>query len=345
MRTHADSQLPTLECLVVSATAAAEGMEAALWKQLRADFPALAWRAAQSRGIEEGRQMVLAGGAAAIPKAFPALSTSRAAQWAEGTCRLPGGGQGMWWGLQGGAQVGSAVDSLQREAQAQAAKPAAAAAAAAAAAVAARSPSVRVGLLGARGFVGRELLALIGRTSSLEVVCASSRALVGQPVEQALGAGAGACTPNLLFSDIGPKELASGAHPPVDVWVLALPNGHAEANSAAIVAQARASGRPTPLLLDLSADMRFKAKGGEWVYGFPEAPGGREALRKARMISNPGCYATGAQAALLPLLAAAPGLQAALRMEQGCRPHVFGVSGYSGAGTTPSDKNDPARLR
>jgi len=27
------------------------------------------------------------------------------------------------------------------------------------------------------------------------------------------------------------------------------------------------------------------------------------------------------------------------------KPHVFGVSGYSGAGTNPSDKNDPNRLR
>ena len=28
-----------------------------------------------------------------------------------------------------------------------------------------------------------------------------------------------------------------------------------------------------------------------------------------------------------------------------CKPHIFGVSGFSGAGTTPSDKNDPAKLR
>jgi N-acetyl-gamma-glutamyl-phosphate reductase/acetylglutamate kinase len=336
-----------LASLVLSASAQGQGMEAALWRRLREDFPALAWRARASKGPAAGRAEVLAGGPAAIPKAFPALSTSRAAQWAEGTALLPGGGgaQGMWWGLQGGKGVAEAIEALAAGGAPPAAAPPAAAAAGAAGVR--RSPSIRVGLLGARGFVGRELLALIGNTSSLQVVCASSRALVGQPVGAALGATSStACTPGLEFSDIGPKELASGAHPPVDVWVLALPNGHAEVNSAAIEARAKATGTPVPLMLDLSADMRFQARGGEWVYGFPEAPGGREALRRARKISNPGCYATGAQTAILPLLAARQRQAAtALRWEEGCRPHVFGVSGYSGAGTTPSDKNDPARLR
>jgi N-acetyl-gamma-glutamyl-phosphate reductase len=53
-----------------------------------------------------------------------------------------------------------------------------------------------------------------------------------------------------------------------------------------------------------------------------------------RRISNPGCYATAMQLAIAPLkaLLAAP-------------PACFGVSGYSGAGTTPSDRNDPEKLR
>ena len=332
-----------LESLVLSAGAMGQGMEAALWKRLRADFPRMVWRAMPSKAPAAGRAEVLAGGPSAIPRAFPALSASRAGQWAEGTAALPCGGKGMWWGLRSGAEVAAAVDALGGAAAPQAPH----APVPPQQQLLQRSPSIRVGLLGARGFVGRELLSLIGSTSSLQVVCASSRALVGQPVEAALGAAAsagapssaGACAPGLLFSDIGPKELAQGAHPPVDVWVLALPNGHAQASSEAIAQRAAAAGTPMPLLLDLSADMRFEAKGGAWVYGFPEAPGGREALRRARKISNPGCYATGAQVALLPLLGAG-----ALRWEAGCRPHVFGVSGYSGAGTTPSDKNDPARL-
>jgi N-acetyl-gamma-glutamyl-phosphate reductase len=53
-----------------------------------------------------------------------------------------------------------------------------------------------------------------------------------------------------------------------------------------------------------------------------------------RRISNPGCYATAMQLAIAPL----KGDLAAL-------PACFGVSGYSGAGTTPSDRNDPEKLR
>jgi N-acetyl-gamma-glutamyl-phosphate reductase len=86
---------------------------------------------------------------------------------------------------------------------------------------------------------------------------------------------------------------------------------------------------PEAVLVDLGADHRFEA---DWVYGLTEF--NREALTGARRIANPGCYATGAQFGLLPLRDAlmAP-------------PVVFGVSGHSGAGRTPSPRNDPERLR
>jgi N-acetyl-gamma-glutamyl-phosphate reductase len=84
-----------------------------------------------------------------------------------------------------------------------------------------------------------------------------------------------------------------------------------------------------PLIVDLSADYRFDPR---WYYGLPELT--REQWRGQRRISNPGCYATAMQLSIMPLkdLLAAP-------------PVCFGVSGYSGAGTTPSDKNDPEKLR
>ncbi|NIP17698.1 MAG: N-acetyl-gamma-glutamyl-phosphate reductase, partial [Xanthomonadales bacterium] len=69
-----------------------------------------------------------------------------------------------------------------------------------------------------------------------------------------------------------------------------------------------------------------------WVYGLPERY--RDRIRGAGLIANPGCYATGAQLALLPVMDYLVGT-----------PVVFGVSGYSGAGRKPSDKNDPERLR
>jgi N-acetyl-gamma-glutamyl-phosphate reductase common form len=79
----------------------------------------------------------------------------------------------------------------------------------------------------------------------------------------------------------------------------------------------------------LSADYRFDDG---WFYGLPELY--RADYRGQRRISNPGCYATAMQLAIAPLLGAIDGPA-----------QCFGVSGYSGAGTTPSDKNDPDKLR
>lgn len=143
---------------------------------------------------------------------------------------------------------------------------------------------------------------------------------------QALGLQAdqygAAVTPGLLMSDIGPEQLRyvalhlikhfctarmrvkcdyfrAAAAPPVDVWVLALPNGMCAAHASAIEAYSSSAGVPTPLLIDLSADARFDAT---WVYGLPERPGARQRLSSARRIANPGCYATAAQLAVMPFL-------------------------------------------
>ncbi|HEX7770628.1 MAG TPA: N-acetyl-gamma-glutamyl-phosphate reductase, partial [Dokdonella sp.] len=75
-------------------------------------------------------------------------------------------------------------------------------------------------------------------------------------------------------------------------------------------------------------DHRF----GDWHYGLPELTRGRYAGQ--RRIANPGCYATAMQLAIAPL-----------RDELAGPPACFGVSGHSGAGTTPSDRNDPDKLR
>ena len=111
---------------------------------------------------------------------------------------------------------------------------------------------------------------------------------------------------------------------PVDAIVLALPNGKAAPYVAAIDASAHAT-----VLLDLSADYRFDEG---WYYGLPELT--RGGYHGQKRISNPGCYATAMQLALAPMRELLDGPA-----------QCFGVSGYSGAGTTPSDKNDPAKLR
>ena len=105
--------------------------------------------------------------------------------------------------------------------------------------------------------------------------------------------------------------------------MLAVPNGQAELWAGAI-----SSHHPDAIILDLSADHRFDSG---WAYGLPERF--REDIRQSRYIANPGCYATGCQLGLLPVLKYLVGT-----------PVIFGVSGYSGAGKKPSEKNDPARL-
>ncbi len=88
-------------------------------------------------------------------------------------------------------------------------------------------------------------------------------------------------------------------------------------------------GFPACVILDLSADYRFDPG---WTYGLPERF--RDQIRTSKLIANPGCYATGSQLGLLPL-----------KDRLASPPVIFGVSGFSGAGKTPSPRNDPEMLR
>jgi N-acetyl-gamma-glutamyl-phosphate reductase len=175
----------------------------------------------------------------------------------------------------------------------------------------------RLGLIGARGYVGSELIKLVQAHPGLELAFVSSRERDGQLLsefEQAAPAG-------MRYCNYSP---AQALQDPVDVLVLALPNGLAEQWVAAFDAADSAA-----ILIDLSADYRFDA---DWHYGLPELT--RENSHGQRRISNPGCYATAMQLAIAPMCASVAGAVS-----------CFGVSGYSGAGTSPSDKNNPELLK
>ncbi|TAN07470.1 MAG: N-acetyl-gamma-glutamyl-phosphate reductase [Rhodanobacteraceae bacterium] len=174
-----------------------------------------------------------------------------------------------------------------------------------------------IGIVGARGHTGAELITLIACHPALELAFVSSRGLAGQRVAE----HSNAYRDELRYENLDPQQVAAKA---ADVVILALPNGKAAACVEALDAIA-----PDTLIVDLSADHRFDAS---WYYGLPELT--RDAWRGERRISNPGCYATAIELSVAPLrdVLAAP-------------PVCFGVSGYSGAGTTPSDKNDPEKLR
>lgn len=179
-----------------------------------------------------------------------------------------------------------------------------------------KTEAVKIGIVGARGHTGRELLALLLPHPGFDLMFASSRQYAGMPLS-AMDPGFDA---DLSFEEIDPGEAA--ARTP-DALVLALPNGKAGA-----FVEAVSECRPDCVILDLSADYRFDSG---WHYGLPELNRGQAPGHKR--IANPGCYATAMQLALAPVsesLAEAP--------------VCFGVSGYSGAGSKPSPRNDPAVL-
>jgi len=175
-----------------------------------------------------------------------------------------------------------------------------------------------INLIGGRGYTGSELLALIAGHPQMELGIASSRSNAGQAIHSSCADWPDDGT---TFTQLEPEDVSAYS---ADAWVLALPNGLASAWVAAIRAEF-----PGSVILDLSADYRFNV---DWVYGLPERF--REEIKHAQLIANPGCYATGSQLGLLPLAE-----------QLISTPVIFGVSGYSGAGKTPSARNNPDVLR
>jgi N-acetyl-gamma-glutamyl-phosphate reductase len=175
--------------------------------------------------------------------------------------------------------------------------------------------TIRIGLVGARGHVGSELVRMIASHPQFELGFVSSRERAGQSVSAHEPVYQG----DLLYVNFDTVQVAKQS---VDAIVLALPNDMANAYVAHIDAYS-----PNAVVLDLSADYRFDQS---WHYGLPELTSTQTTSTR---ISNPGCYATAMQLAIAPMADCIVGpIQ------------CFGVSGYSGAGTSPSDKNNPEKL-
>lgn len=177
----------------------------------------------------------------------------------------------------------------------------------------------RVALIGARGYTGKALIDMLNNHPNMDLRHVSSRELAGQKL-------AGYDKREIIYENLSADDVRRMADKgDIDCWVMALPNGVCKPFVDAI----NETGKDT-VIVDLSADYRFDST---WTYGLPELVP-RAAIARATRIANPGCYATAAQIGIAPLV---PHL--------GGQPVVFGVSGYSGAGTKPSPKNDVNNLK
>jgi len=161
---------------------------------------------------------------------------------------------------------------------------------------------IRVGVVGGTGYTGVELLRLLASHPQVEVAAITSRAEAGVKVAEHFPSLRGRF--DLAFSDPAAAALAK-----CDCVFFATPNGVA-------MSQARALLDAGARVVDFSADFRLKDKTvwEKWykvrhaspelfaqaVYGLPEV--NRERIRGARLVANPGCYATAVQLALLPLV-------------------------------------------
>ncbi len=161
---------------------------------------------------------------------------------------------------------------------------------------------IRVGVVGGTGYTGVELLRILAAHPGVEVVAITSRAEAGVKVAEYFPSLRGRY--ELAFSDPTKAPLKG-----CDLVFFATPNGVA-------MSQAKALLDGGARIVDFSADFRMKDKAvwekwykvahaspelfGEAVYGLPEI--NREKIRKARLVANPGCYATAVQLALLPLV-------------------------------------------
>ena len=168
---------------------------------------------------------------------------------------------------------------------------------------------IRVGILGAAGYTGGELIRVLLGHPEAEIVFAHSESNAGN-----------------LVSDIhegllGDTDLAFSSEMPFDqVDVIFLCFGHGKSEQFLQEHSIPQSVR----IIDLAQDFRIRGNH-DFVYGLPEL--NRESICEAKHIANPGCFATAIQLGLLPLA------QKGLLTNDVC---VNAITGSTGAGQKPS---------
>lgn len=161
---------------------------------------------------------------------------------------------------------------------------------------------VKVGIYGASGYTGQELIRLLCRHPDVQLAVATSRRYEGKKIADIYPSLMGSTA--MVYTNMDAREAADRC----DLVFLALPHGV----SMSIAPIVLASGKR---VIDLSADFRLHQSQvyEEWygrheapeildqaVYGLPELH--RDKIHQAQLIANPGCYPTAALLGLSPLL-------------------------------------------
>ena len=173
---------------------------------------------------------------------------------------------------------------------------------------------LNIGIIGAAGYTGGELLRILVNHPAANLVFAHSKSQGGKPVygthTDLLG------DTELLFTNDNTSELINQAC----LNVIFLCSGHGESKKFLVE-------NPIPdslKIIDLSTD--FRNQSDDFVYGLPEFQ--REKIKTATKIANPGCFATSIELALLPL--------ADINLIK-ADVHVSAVTGSTGAGQALSN--------
>lgn len=163
---------------------------------------------------------------------------------------------------------------------------------------------IKTGIIGGGGYTAGELIRLLINHPAVELAFVVSESQAGKLVSS-------------VHDDlVGDTDLVFTSEPEVaDVIFLCMGHG----KSSGWMEQCQPD--QETIIVDLSTDFRMDEN---WVYGLPEL--NREAIRTAKRIANPGCFATAIQLAALPLAAA--GL-----IEHPL--HVNAITGSTGAGQNP----------
>ena len=155
---------------------------------------------------------------------------------------------------------------------------------------------MKIGVVGASGYAGGELLRLLAKHPIFEPSYLAAGSNAGEPITSV----------HTHLTSYGSLTFHATSAPEInecELVFLALPHGE----SAALVRQIA----PHVRIVDLGADFRLTSEkswkkyyndsyAGSWLYAIPEIPGKRNEIKSATRVANPGCYATAIALAAAP---------------------------------------------